>query len=152
MAVCLSCLSNTGERRISPGVQIYNGSHWVVEHTYPTGLLGWLAIVLKRHSEELHDLSREEWVEFGEINYNIMKALQKLLSPKKEYLCCFAESRGFEHIHFHVIPKTPSYDESLPGTHAFRYLQVSERNSIDKVKIKELCAALKFEMSGNNWE
>ena len=147
MAGCFSCLSNSGENRISPGEQIYNGSYWVVEHAYPSGLLGWLSIVLKRHCEVLHELTKDEWVEFGEISFNVMKALKKTLNPKKEYLSCFAETRGFEHIHFHVIPKTAAFDDNLPGTHSFRYLQVSEKEAIETAKIKELCTILKQEMS-----
>lgn len=146
MTKCLSCLSNTGERRISPGEQIYNGSYWVVEHAYPTGLLGWLVIVLKRHSEALHDLTKEEWNEFAEINYTVMKCIKKVLKPKKEYLCCFSEGKGFKHIHFHIIPKTRSFDEIYSSSRSFMYLKVSERNSISKEKIIQLCTKLKLEM------
>ena len=58
---CLTCLNLRGERRISPGPFIYTGTHWVVDHAYPTSHLGWLVILPKRHIEALHELSREEF-------------------------------------------------------------------------------------------
>jgi hypothetical protein len=48
---CLTCKSNSGEQRISPGPTIYEGEYWFVEHAYPVKRLGWLVIVLKRHEE-----------------------------------------------------------------------------------------------------
>jgi diadenosine tetraphosphate (Ap4A) HIT family hydrolase len=54
-------VSNSGDKRISPGCQIFNGKYWLVEHAYPSNLVGWLVIVLKRHCEKLHDLEKEEW-------------------------------------------------------------------------------------------
>lgn len=146
MAKCLSCLSNSGEGRISPGEQIYNGSYWVVEHAYPTGLLGWLVIVLKRHTEALHELTKDEWNELGEINFFLMKCIKKVLRPKKEYLCCFSEGKGFKHIHFHIIPKTRAFDEIYSSSRSLMYLKVSERSSISKEKIIQLCSKLKLEM------
>jgi len=147
MEECLSCLSNSGERRISPGEIIYEGTYWQVEHAYPTGLLGWLVIILKRHSEALHDLTKEEWEEFGRINYPLMKCVKKVLKPRKEYLCCFSEGKGFKHIHFHIIPKTRAFDEIYSSSRSFMYLKVSERNSISKDKIIQICSKLKFEMN-----
>jgi diadenosine tetraphosphate (Ap4A) HIT family hydrolase len=146
MEECLSCLSNSGIRRISPGEIIYEGTYWQVEHAYPTGLLGWLVIILKRHSEALHDLTKEEWEEFGQINYPLMKCVKKVLKPRKEYLCCFSEGKGFKHIHFHIIPKTRAFDEIYSSSRSFMYLKVSERNSISRDKIIQICSKLKFEM------
>ena len=145
--ICLSCLSNSGEKRISPGEIIYNGNYWLVEHAYPTGLLGWIVIVLKRHLEELHCLTRDEWIELGEIYFSLLKAIKKILDPGKEYLCCFSEGEGFKHIHFHVIPKTESFDEMYSSSRSFMYLKVNEDESVNKESIIELCSKIKNEMS-----
>ena len=147
MTNCLSCLSNSGEKRISPGGQIFNGSYWIVEHAYPTGLLGWIVIVLKRHSEVLHDLTRDEWHELGEINYRLMRVLHKELDTEKEYLCCFSEGEGFKHIHFHIIPKTESFDEVYSSSRSFMYLKLSEDESVSKESIIQLCSTLNNEMN-----
>ena len=58
MNTCHTCESNSGEKRISPGCQIYSGQYWLVEHAYPSDLVGWLVIVLKRHCEKLHELKK----------------------------------------------------------------------------------------------
>ncbi len=146
MSECLSCLSNSGVKRISPADTIYEGNYWLVEHVYPTGLLGWVVIVLKRHSEKLHELTREEWMELGELNYRLVNALHKLLDSQKEYSCCFAEMEGFRHIHFHVIPKTKDFDDGNTGAKVFKYLRVTGAECVSKEKIIELCNKLNNEM------
>ncbi len=147
MTDCLSCLSNSGEKRISPGEQIYNGSYWVVEHVYPTGLLGWIVIVLKRHTDKLHELSIEEWRELSEINFKVINILHKILDTEKEYSCCFAEMEGFRHIHFHVIPKGKDYLPENTGSKAFNYLRVGEEESVKSIEVIDLCSKLKKEMN-----
>lgn len=49
-STCFTCLSNSGEKRISPGATIYEGQYWLVEHAYPVRRTGWIVIVLKRHA------------------------------------------------------------------------------------------------------
>ena len=139
MSSCYSCLSNTGENRISPGMPIYEGNYWIVEHAYPSGLLGWIVIVLKRHCEELHNLEKDEWKELSEIQYRLLKSLKKELDISKEYIACFAEIEGFKHIHLHVIPKTNAYDEDNKGTKAFQYLKVKEDERINDNMIIAFC-------------
>jgi len=36
---CLFCLSISGAKRISPGLRIYEGIYWLVDHAYPTSML-----------------------------------------------------------------------------------------------------------------
>ncbi|HAV92020.1 TPA: hypothetical protein DCW38_02430 [candidate division WOR-3 bacterium] len=139
---CYSCKSNSGEKRISPGVPIYLGKYWRVEHSYPTGLEGWLVIVLNRHCEALHELSLEEWKELYQIQYHSIRVLYEMFSTKKEYLCCFAEMDGFEHIHFHVIPKSNRYNEEWKGFKAFQYLKMDKEKNISEDRIKEICTIL----------
>lgn len=71
----LSCRSISGEKRISPGPFIYEGTYWLVDHAYPTSHLGWLVIVLKRHAEALYELSREEFGEMAEIEYRLAQVM-----------------------------------------------------------------------------
>lgn len=146
MEKCLSCLSNSGVKRINPGEIIYEGNYWLAEHVYPTGLSGWLVIVLKRHIEKLHELTLEEWIELGEINYRLSGALKTILNTEKEYSCCFAEMEGFRHIHFHLIPKTAEFKIENNGSKVFNYLRVSENDSVSKERIIELCTLIKNEL------
>jgi len=145
MSECLTCKSNSGEKRISPGETIHNGKYWMVEHAYPAGLLGWIVIVLKRHTEKLHELTLDEWNELAELNYKSINLLHRLLNSWKEYSCCFATGEGFRHIHFHVIPNADEFDESFKGVRVFHYLRESECEIIPADKVKEFCAMMNRE-------
>lgn len=144
---CLSCKSLSGEKRISPGPTIYEGKYWVVEHAYPVKLLGWLVIVLKRHLEAVHNLTIEEMVELGQIINKTTKLLHSKLKTEKEYVACFAESEGFSHVHFHIVPRTKDFPKNIRGSKSFSLLSYTEIGSIQKDKIIELCEYLKAELS-----
>jgi diadenosine tetraphosphate (Ap4A) HIT family hydrolase len=147
MEICYTCLSNSGERRISPGKSIFNGNYWIVEHSYPTGLLGWIVIVLKRHCEELNELNDDEWNELSIIQRKVIKLLHMKLGTTKEYIACFAEAEGFKHIHFHVIPRTKGMLDDFAGTKVFKYLKVIECDKIKENQVSELCDDLYNEMN-----
>jgi len=83
---CLTCLNLSGERRISPGPFIYEGTHWVVDHAYPTTHLGWLVVLPKRHIEALHELTKEEFLELAEIEYKLVQVMHTDSSVQKEYM------------------------------------------------------------------
>ena len=140
---CLSCLSISGKKRISPGPIIYEGSYWIVDHAYPTNLLGWLVIILKRHAEALHDVHNEEFEELGKLQEKTTKFLRDTLSCEKEYFACFSEGKEFQHIHFHVIPKTKAITEDLKGPKVFAMLKVGEKESVEKNEIIKLSKILK---------
>jgi diadenosine tetraphosphate (Ap4A) HIT family hydrolase len=75
-----------------------------VEHAYPTQLLGWLVIVLRRHAEALHELTRDELLELASIQYDVIAELYAALHCQKEYLACYAELAHFQHIHSMSYP------------------------------------------------
>src|SRR5579863_8262585 len=112
---CLSCRSISGEKRISPGPVIYEGTYWLVDHAYPTSHLGWLVIVLKRHAEALHELSRAEFAELAEIQYKLAQVMGKNPHVEKEYIACFGEVPGFNHIHVHFVPRPKNLSAELKG-------------------------------------
>lgn len=137
--VCYTCLSNSGELRISPGKTIYEGEHWVIEHAYPSGLIGWLVIVLRRHAEALHELNDDELNELGILQKRTVKLLHSVLKCEKEYIMCFAETPGFKHIHFHVVPKPKDLSPESIGTNIFTMLKVNQTQSIPREKIANFC-------------
>lgn len=127
---CLTCLNISGERRISPGPIIYTGRYWVVDHAYPTTHLGWLVILPKRHVEALHELTRLEFQELADIQYKITQVMHLDDSVQKEYLMCFAEGAGFQHVHFHVVPKPVDLPADLKGPRIFALLQVDAEHAL----------------------
>jgi diadenosine tetraphosphate (Ap4A) HIT family hydrolase len=123
---CLSCLSLSGEKRISPGPFIYQGQYWVVDHAYPTSYLGWLVIVPRRHVEALHELTREEFAELADIAYRVAQVMGTERGIVKEYLMCFAEGEGFHHVHIHVVPRPADLPDACKGPRIFTFLAVDD--------------------------
>lgn len=145
MRDCYSCLANSGERPISPGCRIYEGTHWYVEHAFPTKVIGWIVIVLKRHTEALHDLSVEEFEELGQIQFASAKALNKVLNTQKEYCACFAEADHFHHIHFHIVPVSRETPKEFHGP---KLLFDNGLPQIPEEHVKNICEVLKEEING----
>ncbi len=116
---CLSCRSISGEERISPGQIIYRSKHWMVEHAYPCAQLGWLVIVLNRHCTSLHELAPEEFAELASVLEKVVWVVHETTGSAKEYAMCLAEAPGFEHIHFHIVPRSADLASDLIGSKIF---------------------------------
>jgi diadenosine tetraphosphate (Ap4A) HIT family hydrolase len=144
---CLICESNRGVARISPGPPIYEGEHWIVEHAYPSALLGWLVIVLKRHAEALHLLTEAESVELGMLQWASAKTLASLTGCAKEYIAFFAEMPGFHHVHFHVVPRHPDLDPELRGGKVFAFLHAGRSDTVPADRVAEFCARAATELT-----
>ena len=140
---CYTCRSISGERRISPGPTIYAGQYWLIEHAYPVGMKGWLVLVLKRHVEALHDLTREEFVELGELQARTAKVLREEFDCEKEYAICLAEAEHFRHIHVHLVAKPRDLPDDLKGAKIFALLKVEENKAVPRDEIVRLCACLR---------
>ena len=136
---CLSCRSISGEKRISPGPLIYDGTYWLVDHAYPTSHLGWLVIVLKRHAEALHELSREEFAELAEIEYKLAQVMGKNPHVEKEYMACFSEAPGFQHVHVHFVPRPKNLPAELKGPDIFALLRVDEAHAVRPDTLRAFC-------------
>ena len=145
---CLSCLSISGEKRISPGPIIYEGIYWLVDHAYPTSLPGWLVIVLKRHAEALHELSQDEFAELATIQHRLAQVMHHDAAIEKEYTMCFAESSGFQHIHVHFVAKPRDLPAELKGPQVFRALQVDEAHAVPPEQIRAYCEAFRERFAG----
>jgi len=139
---CNVCEANKGNKRINPGPTIHEGVFWLVEHAYPSKLKGWLVLSLKRHVTALHDMSPEEFQELGVLIGKTTRILHEALDTEKEYAMCFAEIDGFEHIHFHIAPKSKYLPEEFKGTKIFTLLKVSEEEAIPKEAVIEFCEEL----------
>ena len=132
---CFTCRSLSGEKRISPGPIIHYGTYWVVDHAYPTGLIGWLVIVLKRHAEALHELSEEEFVELAQIQHRLAQVMQQDARIEKESMMCFAESEHFRHIHVHFVARSEDLPAETRGPRVFSMLNVDEQRAIPSEEV-----------------
>jgi diadenosine tetraphosphate (Ap4A) HIT family hydrolase len=136
---CLTCLNLSGERRISPGPFIYEGTHWMVDHAYPTTHLGWLVILPRRHIEALHELTRAEFQELAEIEYKLVQVMHSDPEIEKEYCMCFAEGKGFHHVHIHIVPRPADLPANLKGPRIFALLTVDAEHSIAAPELTAFC-------------
>lgn len=143
---CLSCKAKAGEIVLSPGPEIFGGEYWRVDHAYPTALKGWLVIILQRHVEALHELTAEEHRELSEIQQKLIPALRKMTNCAKEYLVCFAEKEGFNHIHFHLIARSVDLPSMLKGKEIFAVLSPSKDNAVSEEEITEFCSKIRSEI------
>ncbi len=139
---CLTCRSNSGERRISPGPTIYAGRYWNVEHAYPVKMAGWLVLVLKRHAEALHELSEAEFEELAALQKQAAYVLHEVFGCAKEYAICFGEAEGFPHIHFHVVARAPDLPEGLKGAQIFKMIKATEAEAVPPAEIRAFCEDL----------
>lgn len=139
---CPVCRSNEGVQRISPGKPIYEGDSWIVEHAYPTSLVEWLVIVLKRHAEALHDLSREEEEELGRLQWAVARALVAETGCMKESAVFFAEVPRFNHVHVHMVPRAADLEPEVPAGQVFAKLRPEPADVIPPTIVAQACARI----------
>jgi diadenosine tetraphosphate (Ap4A) HIT family hydrolase len=141
---CYSCLALSGEKRISPGSVIAEGTYWIVEHAYPTSIRAWLVIVLKRHAEALHELNQEEFTELAQIQYRLAQIMGQDAQTEKEYTMCFAEAEHFHHIHFHFVAKPKDLPAEAKGPCVFSQLNVDKQHTLSVEEIIAICEDFKL--------
>jgi len=146
---CRSCLGLAGSPRISPGPPIYVGEHWQVEHAYPSKLVGWLVIALRRHAAALHELNAEEFAELGPLLECTVRVLHRTLATSKEYVACYAEQRGFEQVHFHVVPRAADLPENLRGAASFALLEGSPAEAAEPASVRAFCELIRGTFTEN---
>jgi hypothetical protein len=139
---CFSCQANAGQRTISPGPRILEGRFWNLEHGYPTGVLGWLVVVLKRHGRALHELSLAELHELGEMAGRAGSVLHAELDTELEYLALFAEGDHFRHVHVHVNLTSKDLAPDLRGPSIFTQLPLLNSSPIPARDVSDVCLRL----------
>lgn len=142
MNECRVCRSNSGVERISPAPTIHESEHWLVEHAYPSSLLGWLVIVLKRHAEALHELTREEAAELGTLQWAVADALAATTGCLKEYAMLVAEQPGFHHAHVHLVPRAHDLPAELRGGDVFHFLRPTDDDVLAHDRVRTFCDEL----------
>jgi diadenosine tetraphosphate (Ap4A) HIT family hydrolase len=140
---CFSCLAVAGIKPVSPAPRIYEGQFWLVEHAYPCDLRGWLVLVLRRHAAALHELSQDEWRELGELQARTVEILRAHTGCAKEYIACFAEKPGFNHIHVHVVARYEDLPDSRKGPAIFEALRATPQQSVAVTDLSAFCLELK---------
>jgi diadenosine tetraphosphate (Ap4A) HIT family hydrolase len=147
-AICYSCEALRGERHISPGERIYTGEHWIVEHAWPTALVGWLVLVLRRHVSALHELTSDEFAEMGMLLARTVHAVHLETGSTKEYLACFAEADHFLHVHIHIVPRANDLPRELQGPSSFALLNPNDTDLASAADVQDFCTRMSRAMTG----
>lgn len=146
-SVCYSCQALRGERHISPGQPIYQGQYWQVDHAWPTALIGWVVLVLRRHAAALHELTADEFAEMGTLLARTVQALHTETGCAKEYLACFAEADHFNHVHIHIVPRAANLPQTFQGPRIFALLNPDDAQTAKEADVRAFCARLAHAMS-----
>jgi diadenosine tetraphosphate (Ap4A) HIT family hydrolase len=126
-----------------PSSAIWVTEAWRVAHSFNSALLGWLVVVPRRHIESIHELRDDESAELGRLLRHVSKALVEVLDCEKTYVMMFAEAAGFNHVHFHVVPRARDLDAELRGTSIFAFLKYPESDWIPVAEQDQLAQALR---------
>lgn len=103
---CPSCATLNGSI-VPPGGILYDNVHWVVFlRRHPLLVPGQGFIVLKRHCEQLNELTSVELALLGPLLQQVQYAYDQVLHPAKIHFGMYAEE--VKHIHLHIIPRMPT--------------------------------------------
>ena len=107
---------------------------WRAAHAFNTSLPGWLVVVPRRHVLSLAELEPDESAQLGPLLADLTRALQQTTGCLKTYVMLYAEAEGFEHLHFHVVPRMPDQPADERGPRIFARLErpEAERVSADE--------------------
>ncbi|WP_166507519.1 HIT domain-containing protein [Nostoc sp. 106C] len=138
---CLACNVLAGKVK-APGGAICEDDYWIVEHSLvPVLLSGYLIIKLKRHCENLADLTPQEAIALSPIIRKTCLALSRVMKPAKIHVCSWGEQ--IQPIHFHVIPR--AWDMPVGNLQLLIYLRfkkLANQLSFGKWISAEAAAAL----------
>lgn len=125
---CFSCRMDReppSNRELTESVHRVGG--WRVALDPEVALDGWLVVLPTRHVVRLDDLSDDEAAALGPLLRLCSRVLGEVVGSSKAYIAFFGEAQGFEHLHIHVVPRSPDMPSGLRGPRVFRLLNAEDR-------------------------
>ena len=116
---------------------------WTVAHAFNANLEGWLVVLPERHVEAIDELDQLEAAELGTLLRGVTAALRDVVGCEKTYVLLLAESEGFQHVHFHVVPRHAGLDAGLRGPRIFGLLNNPDLDVVTEARRDELALALR---------
>jgi len=128
---CLSCQALRGEI-LTPGGMIFEDEYWLVDHTLPPVFIcGKLTLKLKRHCENLAELTKEETAALGPLIQKVCRALQHVTGARKVHVASYGE--GVSQVYFLITPRTAD----LPASNLYLTLWVLWKRGLYRLGIKK---------------
>ena len=86
-----------------PGYEVWEGMHWRLAVNYNQNTLGKCFLILKRHDEDICDLTSDELADLWAAIRRVRDALRARFQPDRvNYSFLMNQDR---HVHLHVIPR-----------------------------------------------
>ncbi|WP_331768316.1 HIT family protein [Embleya sp. NBC_00896] len=140
---CYSCRQNASHDALPPRERIASDARWRVAHSISTSLPGWLVLIPRRHVTSIAGLTEEESADLGRWQVRLSRALHDATGCAKTYVAQFAEKPGFEHVHFHVVPRMADLAPELHGPKAFALLNPPEAERVPTTEMDRIALALR---------
>jgi diadenosine tetraphosphate (Ap4A) HIT family hydrolase len=141
MTGCFNCEQNAQLEVMPVRDRIYIGPYWRIAHAW-SALPGWLVLIARRHLLSLGELSPPEAAELGKLLRVTSAALCTVTGCAKTYVVMYAEQPGFEHVHFHLIPRMPDFDPAHRGGGVFEFLRRPEDEWVPAQERDRLATAI----------
>ena len=140
--VCLSCRDNDAAD-LPPRDRVARTAHWRAAHAFDSALPGWLVLVPARHVTALDELAPKEVAELGPLLRDLSAALRAVTGCVKTYVMLLAEADGFEHMHFHVVPRMADQPAELRGPRIFAMLGAPPDRQVPAADMDTIARALR---------
>lgn len=139
---CMSCSQNAEDTNRRPENWIASDVHWRISHAVGAAVAGWLVLVPRRHVVTIADLTDEEAATLGTWLIRLSRALHAVTGCAKTYVAQFAELAGFEHVHFHVVPRADRLPPHFQGPRVFRLLGKPDQPPVTPAEVTRISTAL----------
>lgn len=139
---CFVCDNNDRFEALPARERIAADTYWRVAHAVDTALPGWLVLVPRRHVTAVADLTDPEAAGLGTWQVRLSRALRAVTGCVKTYVVQFAEKQGFDHVHFHLVPRMSDLADDRRGPRVFQYLDPPHDQRVDAERIEHLAHAL----------
>lgn len=125
MIGCFNCQQDRDLGRLPVRDRVHASALWRLVHAW-SSLPGWLVLISRRHVVSPGELNEAEAVELGQLIRAASAALSDVVGCDKTYVVMFGEKPGFEHLHFHIVPRMADLDEPRRGSGIFAHLKAPE--------------------------
>lgn len=140
---CYSCAHDALFDELPPRERIAADRHWRVAHATGSSLPGWLVLLPRRHVTAVAALTDAEAAGLGAWQVRLSRALHEVTGCVKTYVAQFAELPGFQHVHFHVVPRAADLPADRCGPRVFGSLQPAAAPKVTDARMDELALALR---------
>lgn len=140
---CYSCRQDASYDTLPPRERIASDTLWRAAHSFGTSLPGWLVLLPRRHVTSIADLTDDEATGLGLWQVRLSRALHETTGCAKTYVAQFAEKSGFEHVHFHVVPRMADLAPDSRGPDVFALLNPTEAERVSTAEMDRLALAIR---------